>query len=211
MINYGIEHGKACLQCKGQSWWRHTEVRESTLLWWTALHVAAQGWHHTIIWYNAALITTGSYKIACVATWRFLIGFIVRGCRGPCLQKLYTASLDLVSRCLSKWVWAWKHAFPCSDCVVVVVSAALKIKERAVLQGNAHFEETLQRSRFFHRAQIDAFAGMRAFSGMHDNVCTLVRMHKPSLSISFKWGISSHGNQISSRWSRGTCHKMGNI
>lgn len=67
-----------------------------------------------------------------------LFGCNVLRRRGPCLLPFHTVSPDLVSCWLGKEVCAGKHASPGSDCVLVVVSAALKIKERALLWGNTH-------------------------------------------------------------------------
>lgn len=145
MINYNIERGKLYKQCKGQGWWKRGYRINTTMM----NRVAALGWPHIIIWYKAALIMMGGYKNACGATWMVLIGVTVTGRGGQYLQKFCTPSIGLVSSWLSKWVW--KHGFPCCDSAVVVVSAALKIK-RAASWGNAHVEEPLHCSIFFHKA-----------------------------------------------------------
>lgn len=133
---------------------------------------------------------------------------------GPCLQKLYTVSLGVVSCWLPKWVWAGKHAFPCSDCVVVVVSVALKIKEHPVLRGRAHVEETHPCLIYIQKTMctvlMEPHRSICLQECMHLAKCTVVYAHQHACidthhSISFKWGISSHGNHISSCWSRGMC------
>lgn len=99
------------------------------------------------------------------------------------------STLCVVSCWFPKWVWAGKHAFPCSDCVVVVVSAALKkiksipyCEERYTLRRHisVRFSSTDHMHSPHGATQIDMFAGIHAFSEMHGDVCTLAGMHRHS-------------------------------
>lgn len=122
----------------------------------------------------------------------------------------------------SIWVCAEKHTSCSSDCVRVVVTAVLKIKEHA-LRGNTHVcthaEETPPLWIFVHKRKCMNFIWMdtdthrNATNSIKYMECMNALWHRHRhklLSISFKWGIGCHGNRIRLCWSHGTRCKMGN-
>lgn len=157
--------------------------------------------------------------------WMLLVVLVSWGVR-PCFLPSHTVSPNSVSCWHGKEVCGGKHASAGSDCVLTVVSAALKIEERASLWGSththtqAHVEETplvvnfhTQR-RCMRCIQIGALKGMHMLTEIYGiYVCMHTDTHAQThklWSSSFKWGIGSHGNQIWSCRSHSTCHKMGN-
>lgn len=69
--------------------------------------------------------------------WMLLVVLVSWGVR-PCFLPSHTVSPNSVSCWHGKEVCGGKHASAGSDCVLTVVSAALKIEERASLWGSTH-------------------------------------------------------------------------
>lgn len=88
VINYKIERGKLYMQYTGQGWWNRSYRINTTMM----NSIAAQGWPHIIIWYNADLIMMyGMVLISVTATG--MLTKILHGIHRFSLQRTFQMSL----------------------------------------------------------------------------------------------------------------------